>query len=90
MFVASMNRRPKVWTTHAPNLKWPQCDYPYAQQGIIYKHIMKMFKVLHLDVHDGAIDRDVGTYHGVHQPITNPLGSQDGLVFEKQNKDVVL
>jgi len=28
---------------------------PHAQQGIIYKHIMKMFKVLHLDVHDGAI-----------------------------------
>jgi hypothetical protein len=41
---------------------------------------MKMFEVLHLDVHDGAIVRNVGTYHGVHQPITNLSGSQDGLV----------
>ncbi len=90
MFVASMNHRPKMWTIHVPNLKWPQCDCPHAQKRIIYKHIMKMFKVLHLDVHDGAIVRDVGTYHGVHQPITNLLGSQDGLVFEKKNKDVVL
>ncbi len=32
----------------------------------------------------------MGRYHGVHQPITNPLGSKDGLVFEDQNKDVVL
>jgi hypothetical protein len=60
-FVASMNHRPKLWTIHAPNLEWPQCDCPHAQQGIIYKHIMKMFKVLHLDVHDGAIVWDVGT-----------------------------
>jgi hypothetical protein len=49
-----------------------------------------MFKVLHLDVHDGAIVWDVGTYHGVHQPITNLSWSRDGLDFEKQNKDVVL
>ncbi len=49
-----------------------------------------MFKILLLDVHDGAIVRNVGTYHRLHQPITNPSGSQDGLVFEKQNKDVVL
>jgi hypothetical protein len=89
-FVASMNHRPKVWTIHALNLKWPQCDYPHAQLGIIYKHIMKMFKVLHLDVHDCEIVQDVVTYHVVHQLITNLLGSRDGLVFEKQNKDVVL
>ncbi len=59
-------------------------------KGLSVKHIMKMFKVLHPNVLDGALVWDVGTYHGVHWPITNSSGSQNGLVFEKQNKDVVL
>ncbi len=49
-----------------------------------------MFKVLHLDVLDGVVVWDMGTYHGVHWPITNFSRSQNGSVFEKQNKDVVL
>jgi hypothetical protein len=54
-FIASMNHRPKMWTIHAPNLEWPQCDCPLAKQRIIYKHIMKVFKVLHPNVSDGVV-----------------------------------
>ncbi len=55
MFVASMNHRPKMWTIHAPNSKWPNCDCPHAQQGIICKHIMKVFKILHPNVPNGVV-----------------------------------
>jgi hypothetical protein len=40
---------------------------PHAQQGIIYKHVMKVLKVLHPDVLDGVVIRNVGTYHGVQE-----------------------
>jgi hypothetical protein len=45
---------------------------PHAQQGIICKHVMKVFKVLHPYVPNGAIVEDVGTYYGMHLPLTNP------------------
>jgi hypothetical protein len=53
-FIASMNHRPKVWTIHAPNLEWPQCVF-HAEQRTIYKHVMKVFKVLHPNVLNGAV-----------------------------------
>jgi hypothetical protein len=31
VFIVSMNHRPKVWTIHAPNSEWLQCDYFHAQ-----------------------------------------------------------
>jgi hypothetical protein len=40
---------------------------PRAQQGIIYIHVMKVFKFLHPNVLDGVVVRDVGTYHGVQE-----------------------
>jgi hypothetical protein len=55
VFIASMSHRPKVWTIHAPNSEWLQCDYLHAQLRIIYKHAMKMFKFLHSNVPDGAV-----------------------------------
>jgi len=50
--VASTNHLGKVWIVHAPILKWPQCDYPLATQGIICKHVMKVFKMLHPNIGD--------------------------------------
>jgi len=45
-YVASINHTPKVWTIHTPSFEWPQCDYPFAKQGIACKHVMKVFKML--------------------------------------------
>jgi hypothetical protein len=65
--VASTNHPLKVWTIHAPAFKWPQCNCLLAMQGIIYKHVMKIFKMLHLHILDGAIVQETSTLHGVHK-----------------------
>ncbi len=45
---------------------------PIAEQGIAYKHVMNVFKMLHFNIFYGAIIRDMGTFHGVNKgpPIT--------------------
>ena len=64
-YVGSVNNRPKVWTIHSPDSEWGQCDCPVAREGMICKHTMKVFKMLHPDMHDGVIVREAGTMHGV-------------------------
>ncbi len=62
-----INHTPKVWTIHILSSKWPQCDYPLVKQGIACKHVMKAFKMPHLNIPGGAIVRDIGTFHGVNK-----------------------
>ena len=64
-YVGSVNNRPKVWTIHSPDSEWAQCDCPIAREGMICKHTMKVFKMLHPDIQDGLIVRQAGTLHGV-------------------------
>jgi len=66
-YVASINHTPKVWTIHALSFEWSQCDRPLTKRGIACKHVMKVFKMLYLNIHDGAIVRDMGTFHGVNK-----------------------
>jgi hypothetical protein len=65
--VASTNHPPKMWTIHVPSFEWPQCNCPIATQGIICKHVTKIFQMLHPCISDGAIVRKTGTLHGVHR-----------------------
>ncbi len=67
--VASTNHLLKVWTIHALAFVWPQCNCLLAitMQGIIYKHVMKIFKMFHSHIPDGAIACEIGTFHGVHR-----------------------
>ena len=64
-YVASVNNRPKVWTIHAPDSEWAQCNCPIAKEGMICKHIVKVFKMLHPHVDDGTMVLEAGTKHGV-------------------------
>ena len=64
-YVGSVNNRPKVWTIHSPDSVWAQCNCPVAREGMICKHTVKVFKMLHPDIHDGLIVRHAGTLHGV-------------------------
>ena len=64
-YVASVNNRPKVWTIHSPDSEWSQCSCPIAKEGMICKHTVKVFKMLHPHVDDGIIVREAGTKHGV-------------------------
>jgi hypothetical protein len=66
-YVTSINHTPKVWTNHIPSSKWPQCDCPLAEQGIACEHVMKVFKMLHLNILNGAIVRDKCTFHGINK-----------------------
>ncbi len=64
MYVASINHTPKlVWAIHVPSSRWPQCDCPLAKQRIACKYVMKVFKMLHPNILDGAIVKDMGTFH---------------------------
>ncbi len=65
--VASTNHPPKVWTIHNLTSKWPQCNCLFTTQGIIYKHVMKVFKMFHPHILNGAIIRKTCTLHGVHR-----------------------
>ena len=64
-YVGSINNRPKVWTIHSPDSEWAQCDCPVAREGMMCKHTVKVFKMLHPDVEDGVIFREAGTKHGI-------------------------
>jgi hypothetical protein len=67
-YVASINHTPKVvWTIHVPSSEWPQFDCPFAKQGIACKHVMKIFKMLHPNIPNGAIVRNTGTFHGINK-----------------------
>jgi hypothetical protein len=68
-YVGSMNDSPKVWTIHSPDSKWAQCDCLIAHEGMMCKHTVKVFKMLHPDIKDGVIVRDVDTLHGVQHAI---------------------
>jgi hypothetical protein len=93
-YVASINHTPKVWTIHVPSFEWPQCDCPLAKQGIACKHVMKVFKMLHPNIPDGAIVRDTGTFHGVNKclPATRPMVCDDlpdqQLNIDPNNEDI--
>jgi hypothetical protein len=62
--VASTNHSSKVWTIHAPTFEWPQCNYFLAVQGLICKHVMKIFKMLHPHILDRAIVQKMGKSMG--------------------------
>jgi hypothetical protein len=61
-----------------PTLKWSQCDCPFATQGIIGKHVMKIFKMFHPNIGNGSIVRKTNTLHGVVW-FLEPLGLSVGL-----------
>jgi hypothetical protein len=56
----------KVWTIHAPAFEWPQCNCPIVGQGLICKHVMKVFKMLHSAILNGTIIREANTLHTIH------------------------
>jgi hypothetical protein len=64
-YVGSINNRPKVWTIRYPDSEWAQCNCPIAQEGIMCKHTVKVFKMLHPEVKDGVIFCEAGTKHGI-------------------------
>ena len=66
-YVGSVNNRPKVWTVKSPNSEWAQCDCPAAKEGMICKHCIKVFKMLHPGIQDGLIVREAGTRHGTQR-----------------------
>jgi hypothetical protein len=67
--VASTNHPLKMWIVHILTSEWPQCNCP-IEQGIICKHVMKIFKMLHLNILDDAVIRETSTLHGVQKGLT--------------------
>lgn len=64
-YLGSMNNKPNMWTIYSLESKWAQCDYPIAWEDMIYKHIMKVSKMLHPDIKDGVIVREARILHCV-------------------------
>jgi hypothetical protein len=43
-----------------------ECDCPLVAQGIVCKHVVKVFKMLHQNIGDiGSIVREIDTLHGI-------------------------
>ena len=61
--VGTMNNRPKVWTIHAADFEWHNCFV--AKEGMQCKLTIKVFKMLHPNVGNGAIVRKANTKHSV-------------------------
>jgi hypothetical protein len=80
--VASVNNKPKVWTVHSPDSNFAQCNCPISLQGMICKHIMKAFQLLHSELADGFILREARTRCGVEQsiPLSQVLKCQIQLI----------
>ena len=89
-YVGSVNNRPKIWTIHSPNSEWAQCDCPIVAQGMICKHTMKVFKMLHPEIEDGIIVRHAGTEHGTQRTLTlSQCFANMQTSLEKNIKDVI-
>jgi hypothetical protein len=63
-FVASINHTPKLWTIHTPSSEWPQA-IPICTRNCMQTYIMKVFKMLHPNILNGAIISDMGTFNSV-------------------------
>jgi hypothetical protein len=62
--VISVNHFPSVYTILAPGEEYAQCNCPWADQGHICKHSVKVYKMIHPDVEDSNIIRLRGSLRG--------------------------
>jgi hypothetical protein len=53
-----------VYTILALEEEYAQCNYPWAYQGHIYKHAVKVYKMIHPDVQNTTIIRLRGSLRG--------------------------
>ena len=84
-YVKSVNNSPKEWTIHSPDSEWAQCDCPIAREGMMCKHTVKVFKMLHPNIEDGVIVREAGTLHGVHR--ATPMAQCFSTLSQVQQRD---
>ncbi len=97
IYVTSINHTPKIWTIHSSSFEWPQCDCPLAKQGIACKHVMKVIKMLHPNIHDGAIVRNTCTFHQINKGpptighmVCDDLPNQQPSIDPKNEKNGIL
>ena len=45
--------------------EWATCDCSHVMKGNIYKHHMKVLKLMHLDLEEGKITRYGGSLKGI-------------------------
>jgi hypothetical protein len=81
-YVVSVNNYPKVWTVYCLDSVFAQCDCPIGKQGMVCKHSMKAFQLIHPNLEDGFILRNAGTKYGIDstvplsQVLKPPLGAE--------------
>lgn len=56
---------PNVWTIHALDSEWAQCNCTIVKEDMICKHTIKVFKIFHPGIDDNVIVHEVGAKHGV-------------------------
>jgi len=65
--ICGIHQPPRKSADHTcSNFKMAECDCPLIAQGIVCKHVMKVFKMLHQNIRDiGSIVREINILHGV-------------------------
>lgn len=58
-----VNNYPHVWSLMCLNSEYTQCNCPIAMHDNIYKHVIKVLKMIHLDFYNAMLIRYIGTLH---------------------------
>ena len=72
-----------VWTVHSPNSSFAQCDCPIFLQGMMCKHVMKVFRMINPGLEDGFILREACTTYEVNK--TTPMSQTFSQTSTSQN-----
>ncbi len=85
-YICGIHQPPGKSVNHTrPSFKMAAMWLPLEAQGIVCKHVMKVFKMFHPNIRDGSIVREISTLHGVtrggaileHNNLECGLGNDD-------------
>lgn len=82
--VVYVNCFPQIYTVFAPNEEYALCNCLWVDQGNICKHVVHVYKMIHLEVQDTGLIRKKDSQH-----MTLTRGNNKSLLeaFQTTDKD---
>ncbi|KAG0600519.1 hypothetical protein M758_11G040500 [Ceratodon purpureus] len=77
-YVASQTNFPTIWVISSPNSDWATCNCPLGLRGNICKHVVKVFRLINVELHPADIIRFAGSLRGTIQMGAPTAGLQAG------------
>jgi hypothetical protein len=89
-YVVSVNNFPKVYTVYCHDSIFPQCNCPIGMQRMIYKHFIKAFQLIHLNLEDDFILRSAGSTYNIDNTVSLSQALQPPREHDFPSQDEVL